>query len=104
MRRLTSTGALYCRTGPKAGSREPSVLVPVNRRELGREVIPRGLPRWSFIIQNLAGNLFVTYALQDATKSGDLAGAGHGFVDEFDTSGNYLRRIASGGGLDSPGD
>ena len=55
-----------------------------------------------FNIQNLAGNLFVTYALQDATKSGDLAGAGHGFVDEFDTSGNYMRRIASGGGLDSP--
>ncbi len=55
-----------------------------------------------FNIQNLAGNLFVTYALQDATKSGDVAGAGHGFVDEFDVSGNYMRRIASGGGLDSP--
>lgn len=55
-----------------------------------------------FNIQNLAGNLFVTYALQDATKSGDVAGVGHGFVDEFDTSGNYMRRIASGGGLDSP--
>ena len=55
-----------------------------------------------FDIQNLAGNLFVTYALQDAAKSGDVAGAGHGFVDEFDTSGNYMRRIASGGGLNSP--
>ena len=55
-----------------------------------------------FNIQNLAGNLFVTYALQDAAKSGDVAGAGHGFVDEFDTSGNYMRRIAGGAALNSP--
>src|SRR5437870_2959151 len=29
-------------------------------------------------------------------------GAGHGFVTEFDTNGNFLRRIATQGTLDSP--
>lgn len=54
-----------------------------------------------FNIQNLGGNLFVTYALQG--KDGhDEAGAGHGFVDEFDLGGNLVGRIASGGVLDSP--
>ncbi len=55
-----------------------------------------------FNIQNLGGNLFVTYALQDGAKHDDVAGAGHGYVSEFDTQGNFLGRIASSGSLDSP--
>jgi uncharacterized protein (TIGR03118 family) len=55
-----------------------------------------------FGIQNIGGNLFVTYAKQDATKQADVAGAGNGFVDVFDTSGNFVRRVASGGALNSP--
>ncbi len=55
-----------------------------------------------FNIQNLGGKLYVTYALQDATKHDDVAGANHGFVDAFDTSGNFLARIASQGVLNSP--
>ena len=55
-----------------------------------------------FGIQNIDGSLFVTYAKQNATKHDDVAGAGHGFVDVFDTDGHLLRRFASRGPLNSP--
>jgi len=55
-----------------------------------------------FGIQNINGDLFVTYALQDANKHDDVAGPGNGFVDIFDTAGHLLRRFASGGALNSP--
>jgi uncharacterized protein (TIGR03118 family) len=55
-----------------------------------------------FGIQNIDGNLFVTYALQDEDKHDDVAGPGHGFVDIFDTDGHLLRRFASRGALNSP--
>lgn len=47
-------------------------------------------------------NVIVTYALQDAAKHDDVAGFGHGFVDEFDPDGTFLRRLISRGALDSP--
>ncbi len=55
-----------------------------------------------FDVQELNGDLYVTFALQDAAKHDDVAGAGHGFVDEFDLNGNLVRRLVSGGDLDSP--
>jgi uncharacterized protein (TIGR03118 family) len=55
-----------------------------------------------FNVQVLDNHLFVTFALQNDAKHDDVAGAGHGFVDEFDLEGNMLHRVASGGVLDSP--
>jgi uncharacterized protein (TIGR03118 family) len=55
-----------------------------------------------FNIQNIGNRLYVSYALQDATKHDDVAGATNGFVDEFDLNGNFVARIASRGTLDSP--
>jgi uncharacterized protein (TIGR03118 family) len=55
-----------------------------------------------FNIANFGGTLFVTYALQDGVAHDDVPGPGHGFIDAFDTSGNFLRRVASGGVLNSP--
>ena len=55
-----------------------------------------------FNVQVLDGHLFVTFALQDADKQDDVAGTGHGFVDEFDLKGHLLDRVASRGPLDSP--
>jgi uncharacterized protein (TIGR03118 family) len=55
-----------------------------------------------FGIQNIDGNLFVTYALQNSEKHDDVAGAGNGFVDIYDTDGNLLRRFASRRPLNSP--
>src|SRR5213596_3918778 len=45
-----------------------------------------------FGIRNISGEIFVTYALQDAKGEDDVAGLGNGFVNVFDTSGNFLRR------------
>jgi uncharacterized protein (TIGR03118 family) len=55
-----------------------------------------------FGIRNIGGDLFVTYAKQNAQKHDDLAGVGNGFVDVFDTDGHLLRRFASRGQLNSP--
>jgi uncharacterized protein (TIGR03118 family) len=55
-----------------------------------------------FNIENINGNLYVTYALQDATGHDDVSGAGHGFVDVFDLNGNLQKRLIAGGALDSP--
>jgi uncharacterized protein (TIGR03118 family) len=55
-----------------------------------------------FGIENIDGDLFVTYALQNAAKHDDTAGPGHGFVDVFDTDGHLLHRFASRGPLNSP--
>jgi uncharacterized protein (TIGR03118 family) len=55
-----------------------------------------------FGIQNMNGELWVTYALQDDPKHDPVNKPGHGFVDVFDTDGNLLRRFAQHGHLDSP--
>jgi uncharacterized protein (TIGR03118 family) len=47
-------------------------------------------------------NVFVTFAEQDAAKHDDAAGAGNGFVDEFNLNGTLIQRVASDGSLDSP--
>lgn len=62
--------------------------------------IPQGFA--PFGIQNINGDLFVTFALQNSQKYDDVAGPGNGFVDVFDTNGHLLRRFASGGTLNSP--
>jgi uncharacterized protein (TIGR03118 family) len=55
-----------------------------------------------FGIAKIDGDLFVTYAQQNAQRHDDVAGPGHGFVDVFDTDGHLLRRLVSRGPLDSP--
>ena len=56
-----------------------------------------------FNAMNLGGLLYVTYAMQDGAKRNDVAGAGNGIVDVFDTQGNFVRRLVNPGGvLNSP--
>ncbi len=62
--------------------------------------IPAGFA--PFGIQLLGGELYVTYAKQDAAKHDDVAGPGNGFVDVYDTSGHLLHRLISRGDLNSP--
>jgi uncharacterized protein (TIGR03118 family) len=62
--------------------------------------LPKGYA--PFNVQVLDGHLFVTFALQNAAKHDDVAGAGNGFVDEFDLKGHLIQRVASHGPLDSP--
>jgi uncharacterized protein (TIGR03118 family) len=51
-----------------------------------------------FNIQSLNGSLFVTYAAATSTGA-PLPG---GYVDEFDTAGNFIKRIATGGPINAP--
>ena len=62
--------------------------------------IPAGFA--PFGIQNIGGQLYITYALQDAEKHDDVAGLGNGYVDVFDTSGNLVQRLISQSVLNSP--
>ena len=62
--------------------------------------IPRGYA--PFGIAHFGDRIFVTYAKQDADKHDDVKGPGHGFVDEFDLDGFFVRRVASRGRLNSP--
>ncbi|HWW03514.1 MAG TPA: TIGR03118 family protein [Candidatus Acidoferrum sp.] len=55
-----------------------------------------------FNIQNIGGELYVTYALQGPGAHDDASGPGHGYVNVFDTSGHMLQRLASAGVLNSP--
>lgn len=55
-----------------------------------------------FNVQKLGNTLYVAYAVQDANKSDEVAGAGLGLVDSFDVNGNFLARVATGGALDAP--
>src|SRR5215813_11792600 len=55
-----------------------------------------------FGIQNILGNLYVTYAKQDDDREDDVKGAGFGFVDVFNADGRLLRRFASRGPLKAP--
>src|SRR5262249_4522308 len=63
--------------------------------------LPKGYAPYN--IQNIGGDLFVTYAKQDAAKDGGfVSGRGKGFVDVYDASGHLLKRVASGGALNAP--
>src|SRR5207253_2809698 len=55
-----------------------------------------------FGIQNIGGNLYVSFALQDAEHHDDAHGPSRGFVDVFDTNGNLIKRLISRGALNSP--
>src|SRR5262249_9780558 len=55
-----------------------------------------------FNIQTLNGQLYVTYAQQDAAKFSPVTGAGNGFVDIFTLDGNLVGRLASHGPLNAP--
>jgi len=55
-----------------------------------------------FGIQTIGSNVYVTYALQDSAQHDDVAGAGNGFVDVFNTAGILQQRLITGGALNSP--
>jgi len=55
-----------------------------------------------FGIAALNGNLYVTFAKQDAAMHDETTGAGLGYVDIFDLSGNLLSQFAAAGSLNAP--
>lgn len=55
-----------------------------------------------FGIAEIGGELYVTFAKQDAMRHDDVAGPGHGFVDVFTNDGAFVRRLVTRGALNSP--
>jgi uncharacterized protein (TIGR03118 family) len=56
-----------------------------------------------FGIQAIGNDIFVTFAKQNATASAQVVGAGLGILDEFDTSGHFIKQIVGvGGTLNAP--
>jgi uncharacterized protein (TIGR03118 family) len=62
--------------------------------------LPKGYA--PFGIAALGGNIFVTYAKQDAARKDDVPGGGRGFVDEFTPDGQLVARVAQGGRKNAP--
>jgi uncharacterized protein (TIGR03118 family) len=54
-----------------------------------------------FNIQNLGGNLYVTYA-KTSGGTDEVDGPGLGFVSEFKLNGTFVKRIATQGALNAP--
>ncbi len=69
----------------------------------GAFVVPH-LPKHfaPFGIRALEGKIFVTYAKQDENAEDEVDGRGLGLVAAFDTSGNFLGRVAVRGKLNAP--
>jgi uncharacterized protein (TIGR03118 family) len=55
-----------------------------------------------FGIQALGGNIFVTYAKQDAAAKDDVAVPGQAFVDEFTPDGRLVGRVVNSGKRNAP--
>ena len=55
-----------------------------------------------FGIQAINGDIYVTYARQNADKDEEVAGPGLGYVDVYSPNGRLIRRVASGGALNAP--
>src|SRR3984957_13668023 len=54
-----------------------------------------------FGIHSIGGNVYVTYAQVNAT-TGESVGAGLGYVNEFDSNGKFIARVASQSVLNAP--
>ncbi len=62
--------------------------------------IPAGFA--PFNVQAINGDIYVTYAKQDAARHDDVAGRGLGYVDVYDPNGTLIARVASQGELNAP--
>ncbi len=62
--------------------------------------IPAGFA--PFNVQEIGGDIFVTFAMQDSAKHDDVAGVGVGYVDRFTADGKLLMRLQHGDWLNSP--
>ncbi|HEV2711326.1 MAG TPA: TIGR03118 family protein [Edaphobacter sp.] len=62
--------------------------------------LPRGYA--PFNVQNIGGNIYVSFAKQDSAKHDEVHGAGMGFVDVFSPRGRLLGRLQSGPWFNAP--
>lgn len=75
-------------------------VAPATATAFTDRFLPKGFA--PFGIQAIGGDIYVTYAQQDADKHDEVDGRGLGFVDVYDPSGVLLRRLAARGPLNAP--
>ncbi|PYV38849.1 MAG: TIGR03118 family protein [Acidobacteria bacterium] len=75
-------------------------LFPLPAGAFTDATVPAGFA--PFNVQNISGNIFVAFAMQDANKEDEVAGPGLGFVDAFDASGKLLIRLRPGRWMNAP--
>ena len=79
---------------------------PVNLsdKDGGPAFLDRAIPEGfaPFNVQDVNGNLYVTYAKQNAAKHDDFDFPGFGFVDKFSPEGKLLQRLEKGPWLNAP--
>jgi len=76
-----------------------------NRTQLAGSFTDPGLPAGyaPFSVHVLNGKVYVAYAMRTSSAPYvTVDGLGNGAVSVFDTSGNFVARVATGGNLDSP--
>jgi uncharacterized protein (TIGR03118 family) len=64
------------------------------------ESLPAGFA--PFNIQNIGGQLYVAFAMQDSQKHDEIDGPGLGYVDVFSTTGHWLRRLQHNNYMNGP--
>jgi uncharacterized protein (TIGR03118 family) len=64
------------------------------------ERLPRGFG--PFNVQNIGGDLYVSFAKLDSAMHDEVPGPGMGYVDVFSSSGHLLRRLEHGPWLNAP--
>lgn len=74
--------------------------VPAMESQFRDDRLPSGYA--PFNVQNIGGDLYVTFALQDSAKHDEVDGAGLGYVDLFTPTGTLLRRFDHGSWLNAP--
>jgi uncharacterized protein (TIGR03118 family) len=74
--------------------------VRLSKGAFGDNALPRGYA--PFNVQNIGGNLYVAFALQDSAKHDEVDGPALGFVDVFSPSGKLLMRLQHGDWLNGP--
>ena len=55
-----------------------------------------------FGIKSIKDSLYVTFVELASDKANDVGGVGHGYIDIFDTNGQFKKRLVSNGPLNSP--
>jgi uncharacterized protein (TIGR03118 family) len=99
----TANGAPYLYAADFANGRVDVFDGSFARQEWAGAFTDPGLPAGyaPFGIQNLAGTIYVAYALRGADGD-EVHGEGLGAVSAFGTDGSFLGRVATGGALDAP--
>jgi uncharacterized protein (TIGR03118 family) len=98
----TANGGTIYATNFRAGTIDAfnSSFAPTLTGDFVDPNLPAGYAPFNDKVIN--GELYVTYALQDAAKHDDVSGLGHGYVDVFKLDGSFDKRLISQGQLDSP--